>query len=339
MAKKEGKTYEELMRDIKAKNFAPVYMLMGEEPYFIDTLTDALIENVLTEEQRDFNQVILYGSDADAVAIVNAARRFPMKADHQLVVVKEAQQIRNLDLLTNYVKSPLKSTVLVLNHKYKVLDRRKTFTLELEKNGILFDSQKVKDYRMPAYITTQFKLQNIGIDEKSAQMLADYLGNDLSHLHKEIEKLQILLANEPVKRVTPELIEQNVGISKEYNIFEFIKALSVKDILKANQIVQYFDNNQKSNPIQTILPMLFNYFSNLLICFYSKNRSEQALMEALGLRNSFQLKDYLAGLRSYSAMQVFRIISYIRTADAKSKGIGSTSSDGILKELTYRILH
>lgn len=340
MAKKEY-VFEEIYRDIKARKFAPVYILMGEEPYFIDQITDLLIENVLEESERDFNQVVMYGADTSGASIINAARRFPMMSEYQLVVVREAQLIRDIELLTNYVKNPLKSTVLVINYKYKTLDRRKSLAVAADKTGIVFESKKIPDYKMPGFITAFLQQRSIGIENKAAQMLSDYLGNDLSRLSKELDKLSLILPENAPKRVTPELIEQNIGISKEYNNFELIKALAVKDVLKANRIAQYFEKKPKSNPIQMTLPVLFNYFSNLLICYYTKDRSETGLMTALGLRGTFQVKDYQTGMRNYSAMKIFNLIGDIRTTDARSKGVGNTSVPDaeLLKELLYKILH
>lgn len=340
MAKKEY-VFEEICRDITARKFLPIYVLVGEEPFFMEQITDLLLKNVLEESERDFNQVILYGADTDAAMIINAARRFPMMSEYQLVVVKEAQLVRDIELLANYVKNPLTSTILVINYKYKTLDRRKTLAAATEKNGVLFESKKIPDYKMPTFITSFMQQRSVGIDVKAAQMLSDYLGNDLNRLSKELDKLTIILPENAPKRVTPELIEQNIGISKEYNNFELIKAIATKDILKVNRIAQYFEKNPKNNPIQMTLPVLFNYFSNLLICYYSKDRSENGLMMALGLRGTFQVKDYSIGLRNYSAMKVFNLISDIRTADARSKGVeNSSASDAdILKELLYKILH
>ena len=340
MAKKEN-TFEEICRDIVAGNFQPVYVLMGEEPFFIDKITDLLVDNVLKEEERDFNQIIMYGVDVDAATIINAARRFPMMSKYQLVVVREAQLVHDIELLTNYVKNPLQSTVLVVNYKYKTLDRRKSLATATEKVGVLFDSKKVPDYKMPGFITSLMQQRSISIDPKAAQMLSDFLGNNLSRLSKELDKLALVLPEGASKRITPELVEQNIGISKEYNNFELIKAIATKDVLKANRIAQYFEKNQKNNPIQMTLPVIFNYFSNLMICYYTKDKSEAGLMSALGLRGSFQLKDYTLGLRNYSAMKVFNLISEIRMTDARSKGVDNSSASGpdLLKELLYKILH
>ncbi len=340
MPKKEL-SFEEIYRDITARKFQPVYVLMGEEPFFIDQLTELFLGTVLQESEKDFNQIILYGADTDAISIINAARRFPMMSEYQLVVVKEAQLVRDIEVLSNYVKHPLASTILVIAYKYKTLDRRRALAAATEKNGVLFESKKIPDYKMPGFITSFLGRYSLGIDPKAAQMLSDFLGNDLNRLSKDMDKLRIIMAEKGSKRVTAELVEQNIGISKEYNNFELIKALAVKDVLKANRIAQYFGKNPKSNPIQMTLPVLFNYFSNLLICYYAKDRSESGLMTELGLRGTYQVKDYLLGMRNYSAMKVFNLISDIRTTDAKSKGVENTSASDadLLKELLYKILH
>ncbi|MDR3267875.1 MAG: DNA polymerase III subunit delta [Tannerella sp.] len=341
MAKQEH-TYDDICREIKAKQFRPVYVLMGEEPYFIDRITDLLLENVLEETERDFNQILLYGADTKVTDIFNAVRRFPMMSTHQLVVVREAQLIHNLELLVNYVKKPLPSTILVINYKYKTLDRRKTLALAVEKNGILFDSKKIPDYKMPEYILFMLRQRAIETKGNVALMLADYLGNDLELLSKELEKLMILMSGQPVKCITPEIIEKNIGISKDFNNFELQSALARKEILKANRIAHYFERNPHNHPIQATLSVLFNYFSNLLICHYTKDQSEKSLMATFGFRFSIQVKDYQTGLKNYTAMKVFNLIREIRLADVHSKGVDASASltDGdILKELIYKILH
>ncbi|MDR2231675.1 MAG: DNA polymerase III subunit delta [Tannerella sp.] len=347
MAKKEY-TFEEICRDIKAHRFSSIYFLMGEEPYFIDRITDLLLQHVLKEEEVDFNQSILYGADTTVVNILSVAKRFPMMSDYQLVVVREAQLMderlsaNNMDLLANYVKNPLKSTILVFNYKGKKIDRRKSLAATIEKNGILFESKKIKDYRLPEFIEQSMRQRSISTDSKAAQMLADYLGNDLDALNRELDKLLILLADNPVKRITPELIEKNVGISKDFNNYELQSAIANKDVLKANRIARYFERNPKNHPVQMSLSTLFNYFSNLLTCFYEKDKSEPNLMNVLGFNFPIQLKDYQVGMRNFNAIKAFNAIHEIRQADARSKGVDATSSltDGdILKELIYKILH
>ena len=347
MAKKEF-TYEDICRDIKNRDFYPVYFLMGEEPYFIDRITDILLKNVLKEDEIDFNRIILYGADSTIVDMLNAARRFPMMSEYQLVVFREAQVIdersanNKWDLLTNYVKNPLKSTILVINYKFKTIDRRKSLSAAIEKNGILFESKKIKDYKLLEYIDQTLRQRSIEADRKSIQMLSDFLGNDLDLLNKELDKLLVLLSGQPVKKITPELIERNIGISKDFNNFELKNAVAYKDILRANRIAQYYERNPKSHPIQSILPTLFEYFSNLLICHYAKDKSEAGIMNTLGFRYPIQAKEYQAGLRNFSAMKTFDVIHHIRLADARSKGVDATYSltgGEIMKELLYRILH
>jgi DNA polymerase-3 subunit delta len=340
MAVKEY-TFEEICRDITAGKFAPVYFLMGEEPYFIDYIENLLIQNVLNETERDFNQMIFYGADSNVSDIINTARRFPMMAERQLVIIKEAQDLSKPDLLSYYIKAPVPSTVLVICHKYKKIDGRKNILSEAKKVGIVFDSKKIYDNKMATFIVSFMKQHSMDIDGKSAQMLADYLGNDIGRLAKEVEKLKIILDESPSKRVTPELIETNIGISKDYNSYELVNAIASKDVLRANRIADYFDKNQKTNPIQIVLPAVFNYFVNLMICFYSKDKSERGIMSTLNMQWSFQAKDYLLGLRNYKAMKVFDVIHEIRIADAKSKGFenNSATSGDIYKELLYRIMH
>ena len=341
MAKKEY-TFEEICRDIVNKNFASVYVLMGEEPYFIDKIEELLVKNVLNDTERDFNQMIFYGSDSDVMNIINTARRFPMMSERQLVIVKEAQSLGKIEMLSHYLKTPVSSTVFVLCHKYKKLDGRKSLLMEAKKTGIVFESKKIYDNKMPGFIISFMKQRSMDIDGKSAQMLTDYLGNDLSRLEKEAEKLLVILGNSPSKRITPDIIEENIGISKDFNNFEFVNAIASKDVLRANRIADYFDKNQKLNPIQMVLPTVFNYFVNLMICFYSKDKSERGVMQTLNLQWPFQAADYMFGLRNYKAMKVFDAIHEVRMADAKSKGFRATSSTtvgDIYKEMLYKIMH
>ncbi|MDR1403631.1 MAG: DNA polymerase III subunit delta [Tannerellaceae bacterium] len=333
--------FQEICENIKNRKFAPVYILMGEESFFIDRITDLLLEQVVPEAARDFDQIVLYGSDIHAIQIIETARRFPMTSEYQLVVVREAQQVRDIEMLAHYVKNPMRSTVLAINYKYGTLDKRKSLAVIANKMGVLFESKKIQDYKIPAFIGSFLKERSTDIDPKAAQMLADFLGNDISRISKELDKLALLLSGNKHKKITPELVEQNIGISKEYNNFELLKAVTVKDVLKANRIAQYFEKNPKSNPLQKILSVFFNYFSNLLICQYSKDTSQTGIMNTLGLYSAFQTKDYLNGLKYFSPLKVFNLIGDIRTADARSKGIdnASASDSELLKELLYKMLH
>ncbi|MDR0536788.1 MAG: DNA polymerase III subunit delta [Tannerellaceae bacterium] len=339
MAKK-ATSFDEICRNIRAKNFAPVYILMGEELFFIDKITELLIENVLNESERDFNQIVLYGADTDAGTIFNAARRFPMMSKYQLVVVREAQLLRDIEMLANYVKSPLKSTVLVINYKYKTLDGRKSLSANADKVGVVFDAKKIPDSRLPAFIESSLKERGLNADFKSVQLLSEFLGNDLNRLHKELDKLSIISDETGIKRITPEIIEQNIGFSKDYNKYELLKAIVMKDVLKANRIMQYIGRNPDIS-IQSALNVLFNYFSNLLICHYLTNKNQSSIMAALELQSDFQAKDYVTGLKNFPGIKVFKLIGEIRNADARSKGVNKVllSEEDIMKELLYKILH
>ncbi len=333
-------TYEEIKGGILNNKFMPVYMFQGEEPYFIDQLTELLIERVLDDSERDFNQTLVYGSDVDVATVINAAKRFPMMSERQLVVVKEVQNLKNIEELIHYVKQPQPSTVLVLNYKYGKLDGRKKLAGEIDKAGILFESKKIYENKVPAFISSYLQSRQVTIDPKSAQILTDYLGNNLSKLTNELEKLIISLP-ENQRRITPELIEANIGISKDFNNFELQSAIAIRDVLKVNRILKYFRENPKSNPMVVTLVTLYNFFSNLMICHFSKDKSERALMALLELRFPFQLTDYMNALRVYNSFKTLDIIALLREYDAKSKGVGNTSvSDGdLMKELVYKIMH
>jgi len=333
-------TFDTIRNDILHRNFQCVYLLMGDEAYFIDALTELLLETVLTETEKDFNLLTFYGADSDTNVIISSARRFPMMAEHQLIVVKEAQNLDNLELLEHYVKNPMPSTVLVINYKHGTVDRRKAWVKQIDKTGVIFESKKIYDNQIPPFIISYFREKQIGIDEKSARMLADYVGNDLSKLIPQLQKLEVSLPKGSV-RVTSELIEKNVGISKDYNTFELQNAIIRKDTLTAQRIVDYFGNNPKENPIMATLAVLFNYFSNLLECYWLPQKDEAAIMAALNLRSNYFARDYMTGLRNYNASKVLSIISDLRTFDARSKGIDnvSVSQGELLKELVYRIMH
>ena len=338
MAKEAG--FEEIKRNIQSKKFAPVYLFQGEEPYYIDQLTNLLIDNVLDDSERDFNQTIVYGMESDVGTVINSCKRFPMMSERQLVVVKEAQGLKNIDELIHYVSQPLRSTVLVINYKNGKLDGRKKLAGEIGKTGVLFESKKLYENQIPGFIITYLSDKNVKIDYKAAQLLTDYLGNNLSKLTNELEKLIISLSDQK-GIITSELIEQNIGISKDYNNFELQKAIASKDILKANRIALYFEQNPKSNPLIVTLTVLFNFFSNLMICHYEKNKTDSHLMATLGFRFNMQITDYIQALRNYNAGKTLKVISLIREFDAKSKGVGNSSAnDGeLLKELIYKIMH
>jgi len=339
MAKKEI-TFDGILKELKLGKYYPVYYLMGEETYYIDKISDYITDNILTEEEKEFNLTLLYGMDTNISTVINIAKRYPMMSQYQVVVVKEAQSIKNMDDLSFYLQNPLTSTILVLCHKHGVLDRRKKLSAEIEKKGILFDSKKVKEAHLPVFISSYLKQQEVEIDSKSIAMIADFVGTDLSRLTGELDKLIITLPSGQT-RITPELIEKNIGISKDYNNFELRTALVEKDILRANKIIKYFEENPKTNPIQMTLSLLFGFFSNLMLAYYAPEKSEQGIASMLGLRTPWQAREYIMAMRKFSGVKTMEIISEIRYADAKSKGVENSNVDrgDILCELVFKILH
>lgn len=339
MAKQEL-SCDDILKELRAKQYRPIYYLMGEESYYIDLIADYITDNVLSETEKEFNLTVVYGADVDIATVINAAKRYPMMSEYQVVIVKEAQAIRNMEELSFYLQKPLNSTILVICHKHGTLDKRKKLVAEVEKVGILFESKKIKDSQLPAFINSYMKRKGIDMEPKASAMLADFVGTDLSRLTGELEKLIITLPAGQ-KRVTPEQIEKNIGISKDYNNFELRSALVEKDILKANKIIKYFEENPKTNPIQMTLSLLFNFYSNLMLSYYSPEKTEQGIASWLGLKSPWASRDYLTAMRRYNGVKTMQIIGEIRYADAKSKGINNASmSDGdILRELVFKILH
>ena len=339
MAKQEL-SCDDILKELRAKQYRPIYYLMGEESYYIDLIADYITDNVLSETEKEFNLTVVYGADVDIATVINAAKRYPMMSEYQVVIVKEAQAIRNMEELSFYLQKPLNSTILVICHKHGTLDKRKKLVAEVEKVGILFESKKIKDSQRPAFINSYMKRKGIDMEPKASAMLADFVGTDLSRLTGELEKLIITLPAGQ-KRVTPEQIEKNIGISKDYNNFELRSALVEKDILKANKIIKYFEENPKTNPIQMTLSLLFNFYSNLMLSYYSPEKTEQGIASWLGLKSPWAARDYLTAMRRYNGVKTMQIIGEIRYADAKSKGINNASmSDGdILRELVFKILH
>lgn len=333
-------TYEEIARDLKNRLYKPVYYLMGEEAYYIDRISDYIADTVLNEMEKEFNQTVLYGMDTDVETIINAARRYPMMSKYQVVIVKEAQHLKQLENLSYYLQKPLESTILVLCHKQGVLDRRKKLAAEIEKVGVLFDSKKIKEAQLPGFITSYLKRRSVEIEPKATEMMAEFVGADLNRMAGELEKLIITLPKGQ-KRITPEQIERNIGISKDYNNFELRSALIQKDVLKANRIIKYFEENPKTNPLQMTLSVLFNFFANLMLAYYAPDKSEQGIATQLGLRSPWQSREYLTAMRQYTGVKVMNIIGEIRYCDARSKGVGnpSLSNAELLKELVYKILH
>lgn len=333
-------TYEEIARNLKNRIYSPVYFLMGEEDYYIDRISEYILDTVLTDSEKEFNQTVMYGADVDIAAVINAAKRYPMMSKYQVMVVREAQNLKNLEELGFYLQKPMESTILVFCYKHGTLDRRKKITAEIEKVGVLFESKKLKEAQVPGFVASYLKRRKVEIEPKASEMMVEFVGADLNRMAGELEKLIITLPT-GVRRITPEQIERNIGISKDYNNFELRSALIAKDVIKANKIVKYFNDNPKNNPIQLTLAILFGFFSNLMLAYYAPEKSEQGIAAQLGLRGTWQAREYITAMRMYKGTKVMHIISAIRTCDAKTKGIGNSSfTDGeLLKELIYEILH
>lgn len=341
MPAKQGVTFQSIMQDLKNRNFSPFYLLMGEESYYIDSISDYIASHVLSPEECDFNQTICFGSDVTAVQVADMARRYPMMAEYQVIIVKEAQNIRSLEALEKYLKNPVKSTILVWCHKNGKIDARKKVLGVAQSVGVVFESKKLRDYQLPDFIQNYLKPKKISIDPKSCQMIADYIGADLSRIVSELDKILIYLPEDD-RRITPEVVEKEVGVSKDFNAFELRNAIVSKDVFKANQIIKYFDNNPKAGSLYSFLPLLFSFFQNLMIVHYTPNKSsEQDIARALDLKSAWGSKDFITGLRNYSARKTMEIISKIREVDGKSKGLDNpnTGAGELMKELIFFILH
>lgn len=340
--KKATVTFDAIMRDLKSGKYAPVYILMGDESYYIDRITDYIAENVLEPDDRDFNQTVVFGADTTAAQVVDMAKGYPvMPAAHRVVIVKEAQGLKSLDALERYFEKPLASTLLVIAYKNGTIDRRKKVVGKAEAVGVVFESKKKRDYELPAFIETYLKKNHVAIDPKSAAMIAEHIGADLSRLISELDKVMISLPDDN-RRVTPDIVEREIGVSKEFNIFELKTAIIERNVFKANQIVKYFDKNPKAGSLFSCLPLLYTFFQNLMVVFYAPDKNNDNNLAAfLELKSVWALKDYRVGMRNFSAMKTLQILAKIRETDAKSKGLDSlnTSTDDLMRELVFFILH
>jgi len=339
-------TAADILKDIKNRKYKPLYLLHGEEPYFIDLVSNYIEHSLLPEAEKGFNQTVVYGKDTEIMAVLNAAKRYPMMADYQVVLVKEAQDMKwgkdddgkkSIDPLLSYLENPLSSTILVFCYKYGKFDKRKKTYKAIEKNGLVFESAPLYDSKIPTWIEGYISDKGYKINQQASAMLSEYLGNDLSKIANELEKLMLNVA--VGQEITLKHIHDNIGISKEYNVFELQTALSKKDAFKVNQIINYFEANPKANPIVLVLGNLNNYFSKVLAYHYVKDKSQQNLARELGV-NPYFVKDYEQAGRSYSYQKTMQIISYLREYDLKSKGVESNAPHGeLMKELMFKILH
>ncbi|WP_262732885.1 DNA polymerase III subunit delta [Gaetbulibacter sp. NE] len=330
---------KELVSDIRKGHIKPVYFLMGEEPYYIDKLSEFIEDNILSEEEKGFNQMVLYGRDVSVEDIIGNAKRFPMMAEHQVVIVKEAQDLsRTIDKLEAYVANPQPTTILVVNYKYKKIDKRKSLYKAIKKNGVVFESKKLYDNQVPDWIRRVLSGQSYSITPKAALMLAEFLGTDLSKINNELEKLKIVLPEGT--EITPEHIEQNIGISKDYNNFELHKAIGDRDTKKAFKIIKYFGENPKDNPMVVTVSLLHSYFSKLLQLHGLNDKSSRNVASALKI-NPYFANEYIVAARNYPMKKVSAVIDSLREFDVKSKGVGANSipQSDLLKELMVRIMN
>ncbi|MEM7102687.1 MAG: DNA polymerase III subunit delta [Bacteroidota bacterium] len=332
-------TYQEAIKEMKAGNFKPVYFVHGDEPYFMDLITDYVENKVLSESEKAFNFTVVYGRDTDHLAIIDAARRYPMMAERQVLILKEAQAMRDLVKLEKYVSNPMPSTLLLICYKHKKLDMRTSFAKALKKNCVVIESSKIYENKVPDWINKYISGKGYSIGPQAVQMLAEYLGNDLSKLTNELDKL--LLNLEKGKEIKTPDIQKHVGISKDYNVFELQNALADRNIVKANRIINYFIANPKQHPIQKIIGALYNFFSKVYIYHFNSQKGEKELLKALNLRSAWFLRDYKKAAMRYSKYDLEQVIAVLSQYDLRSKGVenDSTPQEALMQEMIWKILH
>lgn len=329
----------EIVSNIKKGNIQPIYFLMGDEPYYIDKISDFIEGTVLDEAEKGFNQQVMYGRDVSVEDIVSAAKRFPMMAERQVIIVKEAQDLsRNIEKLVSYAENPQPTTVLVLNYKYKKLDKRKKLHKAVAKSGLIYESKKLYENQVSDWIRRVLSGKKYQIEPKAAQMLVEFLGTDLSKISNELDKLMLILQEGTI--ISPEHIEENIGISKDFNNFELRKAVGEKNILKANRIINYFAENPRNNPLVMTISLLNSFFTQLLLFHGLQDKSKSSVAKAIGVSPYF-VDEYFAAARNYPMRKVAQNIAFLRDADLKSKGVGASnlSQGDILKELLFKMMH
>lgn len=328
----------QIVNRIKNGNISPIYFLMGEEPYYIDKIADYIEGHLLSEEEKGFNQMVLYGRDTNIDEIVSNAKRYPMMSERQVVIIKEAQDLsRSIEKLESYAENPQPTTVLVVCYKYKKVDKRKKLHKTLSKTGVIFESKRMYENQVGSWIQKILKSRNYEISPKAAQMLVEFLGMDLSKIDNELQKLQLITP--PGTTITPEVIEENIGISKDFNNFELRKAIGIKDEVKAHQIINYFSQNPRDNPMIITVTLLFSFFSQILQYHGLKDQSKANVAKVLKV-NPYFVSDYATAARNYPMKKVSAIVGFLREADVKGKGVGSSNvgQGDLLKELVVKIM-
>lgn len=331
-------TFEQIITDIHNKKYAPVYFLMGEEPYFIDVISDTIEEEVLDETEKAFNQIVVYGRDVDIDTVATHAKSFSMMGGYMVVIVKEAQDLKNIEDFEKYLDVIPSTTILVFDYKYKKLDKRRALAKKIDKMGVLFESKKLYESNIPGWIQSYLAEKGYTITPKATQMLTDFLGTDLHKVRNELDKLIIALPKS--KKIDDADVERNIGISKDYNVFELQNAIGRRDIMRANQIVNYFGDNGKDNPLLVTAISLYGYFTKILKVHYATDPSQNALATALGV-NPFFVRDYQMAARNFSIADCVKCISVLREFDLKSKGYnsGETSEKDLYREMVFKLLH
>ncbi|SHE79888.1 DNA polymerase III, delta subunit [Mariniphaga anaerophila] len=331
--------FEAIIKNLKQKVYHPIYLLQGEEPYFIDQVSNYIEKNVLPEAEKGFNQTIFYGKDTETRTIAEASLRYPMMSEKQVIIVKEAQSLKKIEDLTPYAEHPLASTILVLNYKYKNLDARTKLYKAIKSKGVVLSTKKLYESQIPAWIGSYLKRHEYTITPQASQILTDSLGNELGKIANELNKL--VIAVKDTKQITPEHIEKNIGLSKDFNLFELQDALGSRNVFKANQIINYFGSNPQQHPIQMTIATLFSYFSKIFAYHFLKDKSEQGAARTMG-GHPFYIRKIIAAAKKYNPTKLYEIIGLLREYDLKSKGMGvSTLTDTaeLQKEMIYKILH
>ena len=332
--------FEDILKNIKNRIFHPVYFLYGEEPFFIDKISKTIEKTVLTDTEKEFNQLIVYGRDTDTSQIIGMAREYPSWGSHRVVIVREAQELRNIEKderLKAYLKKPVPTTILVFDYKYKKIDKRKEFSKIIQKECVLFHAEKLRDYKVPDWIEQQVRERNFSIDPRAKLILTEALGNDLSKIENELGKLVINL--EENTHITPEIVEQNIGISKDYNIFELQNALGKKDKLKVFKIIHYFASNPRENPAIMVIAMLYSYFKKVFLYHFTTDKSDNNLAAQLGVHRFF-VKDFAVAARNYNIRKTRQVFTILRDYDLRAKGVESNAlPDGeLLREMMWKIM-
>jgi len=330
--------FNKLIQSIETKEFKPVYFLHGEEPYFIDAITNAIIKNALNDAERDFNQAIVYGKDSDVISVISQAKEYPMMAERRLVVVREAQDLKNIEELASYMEAPNDSTIFVINYKYKKFDSRKKVFKAAKKTGVVYLSDKIKEYNLSGWINSYVKERGYNITPKASELLVEFLGDNISKIINEFNKLEILV--EKGTTINEVHIEENIGISKDYNVFELVNAIAIRDVNKANIIVNYFDHNPKAGSIIMVIANIFKLHSQMMKVHFLDNKSKENVASSLKL-HPFVAQKMLNSIKIYKPKKIASNIATLHEYDLKSKGVDNPSSTPgqLMKELIYKLLH